>query len=82
MNPLLFLRRVWAFVVRDWRLELSYRMTNAMPLLPGARNAPVGTPDGITETSMAKFGTNREGNSFAFIPALGLNLSPAPKLTK
>jgi ABC-2 type transport system permease protein len=26
MNPLLFLRRVWAFVVRDWRLELSYRM--------------------------------------------------------
>ena len=26
MSPLLFLRRVWAFVVRDWRLELSYRM--------------------------------------------------------
>ncbi len=26
MNPLLFLRRIWAFVVRDWRLELSYRM--------------------------------------------------------
>jgi ABC-2 type transport system permease protein len=23
---ILFLRRVWAFVVRDWRLELSYRM--------------------------------------------------------
>src|SRR5690349_16061515 len=26
MNPILFLRRIWAFVVRDWRLELSYRM--------------------------------------------------------
>src|SRR2546423_13165933 len=26
MNPLLFFRRLWAFVVRDWRLELSYRM--------------------------------------------------------
>src|SRR5437016_6101745 len=23
---ILFLRRVWAFVARDWRLELSYRM--------------------------------------------------------
>ena len=26
MIPLLFLRRVWAFIVRDWRLQLSYRM--------------------------------------------------------
>lgn len=26
MNPLLFLRRIWAFLVRDWRLQLSYRM--------------------------------------------------------
>jgi len=26
VNPLLFLRRIWAFIVRDWRLELSYRM--------------------------------------------------------
>jgi len=26
MNPILFFRRIWAFVVRDWRLELSYRM--------------------------------------------------------
>jgi ABC-2 type transport system permease protein len=26
LNPLLFIRRIWAFVVRDWRLELSYRM--------------------------------------------------------
>lgn len=26
MNPLVFLRRIWAFIVRDWRLELSYRM--------------------------------------------------------
>src|ERR1051325_2372754 len=26
MNPRLFFRRIWAFVVRDWRLELSYRM--------------------------------------------------------
>lgn len=26
MNPILFLRRIWAFIVRDWRLELSYRM--------------------------------------------------------
>src|SRR2546430_2904279 len=26
MNPLLFFRRLWAFLVRDWRLELSYRM--------------------------------------------------------
>src|SRR5260370_14858784 len=23
---IMFLRRVWAFVARDWRLELSYRM--------------------------------------------------------
>lgn len=23
---ILFLRRIWAFIVRDWRLELSYRM--------------------------------------------------------
>lgn len=26
MNPIVFLRRIWAFVVRDWRLQLSYRM--------------------------------------------------------
>jgi ABC-2 type transport system permease protein len=26
VSPLLFLRRIWAFVARDWRLELSYRM--------------------------------------------------------
>jgi len=26
MNPLLFLRRIWAFIARDWRLDLSYRM--------------------------------------------------------
>jgi ABC-2 type transport system permease protein len=26
VKPLLFLRRIWAFVARDWRLELSYRM--------------------------------------------------------
>jgi ABC-2 type transport system permease protein len=26
VNPLLFFRRLWAFLVRDWRLELSYRM--------------------------------------------------------
>src|SRR5260370_20799238 len=26
MRIILFLRRVWAFVARDWRLELSYRM--------------------------------------------------------
>ena len=26
MNPFLFLRRIWAFIVRDWRLQLSYRM--------------------------------------------------------
>ena len=26
MNPLFFLRRIWAFIVRDWRLQLSYRM--------------------------------------------------------
>ena len=26
MNPLVFLRRIWAFIVRDWRLQLSYRM--------------------------------------------------------
>src|SRR5712692_4206773 len=25
-STILFLRRVWAFVARDWRLELSYRM--------------------------------------------------------
>jgi ABC-2 type transport system permease protein len=24
--PLLFIRRIWAFLARDWRLELSYRM--------------------------------------------------------
>lgn len=33
MNPLLFLRRIWAFVVRDWRLELSYRMQFFMRVL-------------------------------------------------
>ena len=32
--------------MNDW-------MTNAWPLLPGARTAPVGTPDGMTETSRA-----------------------------
>ena len=26
MSPLLFLRRIWAFIVRDWCLQLSYRM--------------------------------------------------------
>jgi ABC-2 type transport system permease protein len=26
VNPFLFLRRIWAFLARDWRLELSYRM--------------------------------------------------------
>lgn len=26
MSFVLFLRRVWAFIARDWRLELSYRM--------------------------------------------------------
>ena len=26
MNPIVFLRRIWAFIVRDWRLQLSYRM--------------------------------------------------------
>src|SRR5688572_16468680 len=26
MNSLLFLRRIWAFIVRDWRLQLRYRM--------------------------------------------------------
>jgi ABC-2 type transport system permease protein len=26
MNPLLFIRRIWAFLARDWRLQLSYRM--------------------------------------------------------
>ena len=26
MNPVLFLRRIWAFIVRDWRVQLSYRM--------------------------------------------------------
>jgi ABC-2 type transport system permease protein len=26
VNPLLFIRRIWAFLARDWRLELSYRM--------------------------------------------------------
>jgi ABC-2 type transport system permease protein len=26
MNPFVFLRRIWAFIVRDWRLQLSYRM--------------------------------------------------------
>ena len=33
MNPLLFCRRIWAFVVRDWRLELSYRMQFFMRVL-------------------------------------------------
>ena len=26
MIPLLFPRRIWAFIVRDWRIQLSYRM--------------------------------------------------------
>ncbi len=29
---------------------------NEMPLLPGARSGPVGTPSGITDASSAKFG--------------------------
>lgn len=33
MNPLLFLRRVWAFVVRDWRLTVSYRMQFVLRVL-------------------------------------------------
>jgi len=33
MSPLLFLRRIWAFVVRDWRLELSYRMQFVLRVL-------------------------------------------------
>ena len=40
-------------------------IANAMPLLPGARSAPVGTPSGISDASSAKFGMNRAGNSVA-----------------
>ena len=61
--------------MNDW-------MTNAMPLLPGARNAPVGTPRGITEDWSAKFGMERDGNSVGEIPAEDANRSPSPKLTK
>jgi hypothetical protein len=47
-----------------------------MPLLPGARNAPVGTPNGITDVSTEKFGTKRAGNSNPLIPALDANGAP------
>jgi ABC-2 type transport system permease protein len=33
VNPLLFLRRIWAFVARDWRLTVSYRMQFVMRVL-------------------------------------------------
>ena len=61
--------------MNDW-------MANAMPLLPGARNAPVGTPSGMTDASSAKWGTNRAGNSDDDSPALGANRSPSPNETK
>ena len=31
-----FLRRVWAFIVRDWQLELSYRMQFFLRVLTDA----------------------------------------------
>src|SRR6478609_2044325 len=37
--------------------------THATALLRGARSAPVGTPSGISEHSIAKFGTSPLGNS-------------------
>jgi ABC-2 type transport system permease protein len=32
-SPILFLRRIWAFIARDWRLELSYRMQFLLRIL-------------------------------------------------
>src|SRR5262249_14339561 len=61
--------------IKDW-------MTNETALLVGARSAPVGTPEAITEQSNAKLGTNRDGNSVGWIPADEANRSPDPKLTK
>ena len=37
--------------------------THATALLRGARSAPVGTPSGMSEAWMAKFGTKPDGNS-------------------
>ncbi len=51
-------------------------VANAMPLLPGARSAPVGTPNGITDVSSAKFGMKRAGNSVPPMPALAANGAP------
>ena len=47
-----------------------------------ATGVTLSTPEAITETSIAKLGTKRAGNSFAPIPALDANRSPEPKLTK
>ena len=44
-----------------------------MPLLPGARKAPVGTPNAMTDVSNANAGMNRAGNSTTLMPALGAN---------
>src|SRR5258708_31736684 len=53
-------------------------ITKAMPLLPGARIAPVGTPVGIRVLWVAKLGTKRAGNSSGEIPAADAKRSPSP----
>src|SRR5215207_4825430 len=55
-------------------------VANAMPLLPGARSAPVGTPNAITDVSSAKFGMKRAGNSAPPMPALAANGAPRDEL--
>ena len=57
-------------------------MTQAMALLPGARNGPVGTPSGMKVVSSLKLGTKRAGNSLSDRPALSAARSPWPKVTK
>ena len=44
--------------MNDWK-------THEYALLRGARSAHVGTPSGISDARIAKFGTNRAGNSVA-----------------
>ena len=62
--------------MKDW-------CTKASALDPGARSGPVGTPSGIIETSILKFGTKREGNSVAAMPALPAGWPDSlPKVTK
>ena len=57
-------------------------ITNASALLPGARSGPVGTPSGIKDALISKFGMKRDGNSVGDSVALDAYCSPSPNVTK